>query len=336
MAATFQLPLTFYPVLFYILEQSVIVLTISFTSASSLLRPALLPILIFTAYPIILYCPTVFYRSAWAGLVGGSIITSVLHYVEIALISKWDINAQGPTASPSSTDHVAETKLKPRVSSTSSLPLKNGFLTRLRFGYFVTTSNRNIGTPYTVKNTPAFSANDPTYIPTRTQYCSWRLFTMAATFLIIDFFETQTPSQTPEQYALQYSSDAVHIFTGNPLTISSAFSRWITVLLYWCCTAIVIDAFCNIFAVLSVLLHLKPVSAYRPSFGPVAEAYTLRGFWGCFWHQHLRKQLSGPADVIVYRVLGLTKGRPVARYLHLFLVFLISGLLHTWVEVGQG
>lgn len=54
------------------------------------------------------------------------------------------------------------------------------------------------------------------------------------------------------------------------------------------------------------------------------------------WHQHLRKYLTALADVIVYNALRLPKGKLVTRYLHLSLVFLISGLLHVWVEVAQG
>ena len=55
-----------------------------------------------------------------------------------------------------------------------------------------------------------------------------------------------------------------------------------------------------------------------------------------FWHQLLRKQLSAPADLITYHVLRLPKHSLFTRYTRLFLVFLLSGLLHQWVEVGQG
>lgn len=54
------------------------------------------------------------------------------------------------------------------------------------------------------------------------------------------------------------------------------------------------------------------------------------------WHQHLRKSLTAPADLVVYKILRLPKGGLITRYSHLSLIFLISGLLHTWVEVGQG
>ena len=59
-------------------------------------------------------------------------------------------------------------------------------------------------------------------------------------------------------------------------------------------------------------------------------------FASVVWHQHLRKHLSGPADVIVYKVLRLRKGPLLTRYAHLSLVFLLSGLLHAWTEIGQG
>ena len=54
------------------------------------------------------------------------------------------------------------------------------------------------------------------------------------------------------------------------------------------------------------------------------------------WHQHFRKTLTGLADLVVYKILRLPKSGLITRYSHLSLVFLLSGLLHTWVEVGQG
>ena len=55
-----------------------------------------------------------------------------------------------------------------------------------------------------------------------------------------------------------------------------------------------------------------------------------------FWHQHLRKYLTALADLIVYKAFRLPKGKLVTRYSHLSLIFLISGLLHAWIESGQG
>lgn len=55
-----------------------------------------------------------------------------------------------------------------------------------------------------------------------------------------------------------------------------------------------------------------------------------------FWHQHLRKYFTSIADLIVYKALRLPKGKLFTRYLHLSLVFLVSGLLHTYIEFTEG
>lgn len=55
-----------------------------------------------------------------------------------------------------------------------------------------------------------------------------------------------------------------------------------------------------------------------------------------FWHQNLRKSLSAPADVVVYKFLRFPKGTLVARYLHLSLVFLFSGLMHEVADIAEG
>lgn len=54
-----------------------------------------------------------------------------------------------------------------------------------------------------------------------------------------------------------------------------------------------------------------------------------------FWHQNLRKSLSAPADVVIHKGLRFPKG-VVARYLHLSLVFLFSGLMHELLFIAEG
>ena len=55
-----------------------------------------------------------------------------------------------------------------------------------------------------------------------------------------------------------------------------------------------------------------------------------------FWHQHLRLKFSSPADFFVYDALRMRKGTFAARYGHLILVFLVSGVFHQILEVVQG
>ncbi|KAK2763127.1 hypothetical protein FQN54_009763 [Arachnomyces sp. PD_36] len=64
-------------------------------------------------------------------------------------------------------------------------------------------------------------------------------------------------------------------------------------------------------------------------FGSVSDAYTLRGYWGKFWHQMIRWPLTSMATFITDDVLWLPKHTRLHRYTHLTLVFTVSGLLHS-------
>lgn len=323
----------FFSILYYFLQEITIILTIAFTSANSPLRLALLPILILIAHPIILSCSKTISRSVWAGIIGGFIISSIFLYVETALLSKWDFEAQGPTSDPS-TGHSPIKHKKEKRESCYSFKGDDTIRERLKFGYAVTTNDRNVNTPWQVKGTPQYSS-DPSYIPSRTSFILYRLLTITTITLIVDLLSQQ--ESTLEENSVRFSTDKVQIFTGTGENLEPAqiLFRFITVLVYWFSLAIIIEAYFNIWSVPSVLLHTKSVQEYRPNFGSVTEAYTIRQFWSVFWHQHNRKRFTAPADFLINRILHLRKHTFVTRYTHLFTVFLLSGLLHFWIELSQ-
>ncbi|KAI4217558.1 MAG: hypothetical protein LQ351_000154 [Letrouitia transgressa] len=269
-----------HPIVFLYLQNLVFVLIIAFTTPSSLLRLAVLPLFLAAAYPVTLSCLEALYRYAWAGFVGGYIIFSLLGYVEIALISKWSFDVKGPTYFPDPGVSPQNSQSNDGLNASSKTWSSSEILERLKFGYLVATNNRNIGTPYIVKNTPSFSSKDPAYIPSRTAFCLRKLLIIISTFLLIDLV-SQNPT-TLEQNEKLYPADTVRIFTGKPenLKMDQVLTRLVTVLMYWICTAMVIDASTSAIQLVSVALHIKPVKMYRPNFGPIGEAYTIRQFWG--------------------------------------------------------
>ena len=267
------------PIVFDLIVKITVILTVAFTSSSSTLRHAILPILVVGAYPAVLYCSNVVHRNTWAGFVCGDIVFGLLHYVEVALISKWSFEAQGP----SSGAKLLETprKIQRDESQVRSKSLSwSQVWERLKFGYMVKTSSRNEGTPWVVKNIPPFSTKDARFVPSRRYFYWHKLAKIGFTFLFVDLLSQK--SKPLEENAQLYSAKKVQIFTGdrNNLTMEQILIRLITVILYWISTAFVIDAVSDIFAVLSVALHIKGVEHYPPLFGPVREAYTIRRFWG--------------------------------------------------------
>ncbi|KAJ2919982.1 hypothetical protein MD484_g506, partial [Candolleomyces efflorescens] len=67
---------------------------------------------------------------------------------------------------------------------------------------------------------------------------------------------------------------------------------------------------------------------WPPLFGKLGEAYTVRRFWGKFWHQLLRRFLTAHADFITYRIFQLRRQTIPATSLKFFFAFFFSGLSH--------
>ncbi|KAJ5656308.1 hypothetical protein N7507_008258 [Penicillium longicatenatum] len=65
------------------------------------------------------------------------------------------------------------------------------------------------------------------------------------------------------------------------------------------------------------------------------EAYTLRNFWGTFWHQFMRQPFSALGNFIARDLLGLARSSVLERYTNLFVVFLVSSLYHIIVDLLQ-
>lgn len=265
-------PFVFHPVIFLLLENLVIIFILGFTSADSIVRPAALPLLLACVWKVTLICPEKIHRVAWAGLLSGHIILSPLFYAESALISKWTFEAQGPTSSAGPEPLHAE--------YTNRKNHGKFFWERCRFGFFVITSTRNTGMSNFVKNTPPFSSDDPNYIPSRAAFLYRKAITIILCFLILDL--AGQGAQPLEHNSVFFSAETVPIFTGNGdnLTFEKITSRLGIVLGYWVFLYAVITGCYSLTSFVLVALGIKDVRLYRPYFGPIGEAYSVRQFWG--------------------------------------------------------
>ena len=87
-----------HPLAYLAIQKSTIILLLAFTSPDSLLRYALLPVLVVCNYCLIpsytFYIP----RSPWIPFIAGEVLMSLLDYIEKLLLSQWSFEDHGPSA----------------------------------------------------------------------------------------------------------------------------------------------------------------------------------------------------------------------------------------------
>ncbi|KAL7952664.1 membrane bound O-acyl transferase family domain-containing protein [Trichoderma compactum] len=72
---------------------------------------------------------------------------------------------------------------------------------------------------------------------------------------------------------------------------------------------------------------------WPPMFNKMSEAYTLRRYWGKYWHAMLRRTTNAPGEFLLQEIPALRKPksqfvRLARRYGLLFLSFAVSGFIH--------
>ncbi|KMP08581.1 hypothetical protein CIHG_05190 [Coccidioides immitis H538.4] len=86
------------------------------------------------------------------------------------------------------------------------------------------------------------------------------------------------------------------------------------------------------------ILRLDNPEDWPSLFGNIADAWTVRRFWGRFWHRIATPTLSQWTRIIIQRVLHLQLTTGVAKTVEAFGIFFLSGLAHalaSW-RTGEG
>ncbi|KAF8216594.1 membrane bound O-acyl transferase family-domain-containing protein [Mycena galopus ATCC 62051] len=87
-----------------------------------------------------------------------------------------------------------------------------------------------------------------------------------------------------------------------------------------------------VFRLLFVSLGLWDPHDCPDLFDSWRHAYTVRKFWGKFWHQILRRLLLSHSRLLAHRIMRLQPGSTMSAYIQLFAAFFLSGLIH---YIGQ-
>jgi hypothetical protein len=272
-----------------------------FTSPSSPVRFALLPILSVAVWFSIPTCLDYLHRKSLASLVAGQQATFLLQYIEVVLLSKWSFEAGGPSASaaaatttvsskcPSSSDaaygHVAQLRHDGNAAK--------GWWGRLLFGWKACTSFRCCGTPLELKNVPRFStsaahtlsaaataADAPHQVPSRAAYVRQTLLRACLCYLVLDVLDF-VGRAAPANNKTMFAPAQIPLFA----RLGSVTAEQVAVRVFSTLTCMlgifcVINAAWSVLAAVAVGVFRADVRHWRPLFGHVRDAYTLRRFRG--------------------------------------------------------
>ena len=268
-----MLSLLLHPLPLYLSEVTISAIVIGFTSPTSFTRLASLPLILICTHVCVSTALERTERTFWASLYGGSSIGWAIHYVEIALLSRWSYGSRGPNPPYKQRLKNVERRHRDTRGETETA----GFLERLRYGYFVAFSFRNCGTPYEVENVPRFSRKDPEYLPTRGTYLRHTAVSALVCYLFLDL---SSLGMQPEKNPILYSSERVHLFSRlGDISGEELLSRAGTSVGVWASMYCMLTLYQDVVSFVGVLSHCDDVKSWRPAFGPLKEAYSMRRFW---------------------------------------------------------
>jgi hypothetical protein len=274
------LSLILHPIPLVIFEVIITTLAISFTRPSSVIRLILLPLLIAATWLITTSCPQRIPHISFASVVAGNGPTYLVRYIDLVLLSRWSYDTKAPTRSPSAPrnrDLDEQKNAISRVDGNENQPPATGS-DRLRFGIHLTLASRHLNTPWQVKNVPHFSASDPRYIPSRGIFLRGNAIAVLLYCFVLDI---SSFGVNPETNSVLFASQRIPFFARLSHVSSEEIAiRIISSLTLWLNIYCVASMGYRILGIIAVGTGVSPVSAWRPPFGELADAYTVRRFWG--------------------------------------------------------
>ncbi len=132
-------------------------------------------------------------------------------------------------------------------------------------------------------------------------------------------------------YRYRYKDEAVAV-TPRETLLRTAFVAW------WTFSAVaMLDAAHAALSLLAVsILGFDTPAEWPPIFGPLSQAWSMRRFWGRFWHQIIRRTYTNYGELLSRRVLRLREKSVPDRLVVIFVVFLLSGVSHGVVSWRLG
>ncbi|KAH8688003.1 membrane bound O-acyl transferase family-domain-containing protein [Tricladium varicosporioides] len=128
------------------------------------------------------------------------------------------------------------------------------------------------------------------------------------------------------------------LFTSAPNNLQPLSSRDVLIRLYLGLDQIIPDylllsALHDLCAIFFVATGIDGPDEWPPFFGNITDAFTIRNYWGRFWHHLIYRSYSAHAARFSSGILRIKTGISTSRYINNTLTFLLSGLSHVVADI---
>ncbi|KAG9237506.1 membrane bound O-acyl transferase family-domain-containing protein [Amylocarpus encephaloides] len=284
---------------------------LGFTPSDSLIRPAIFPIIGASLYTLGQTCTEVMPRLLLSNLIGGVACGWLTQYIVSGLILK---------------ENIESTPVKGEK--------KPGFMQRFMFGLNKVNSQRNVGSAYEI--VPPFSSKDPAYVPSRRAFLMWVGAKALGAYILLDVMTSGEAdvSKTP----ILFAADKVFLFSRlGDVTLEELKLRASVSIGHWIGSYLVLQLFHSSLAFGTVALGFYEPKSWPPLFNSFSTVWSLRQYWGKFYHQLMRPKLTTLSNFFINNLLHLPKSTPHERIFHRYAsllgVFFFSGLCHVAMDI---
>ncbi|CZT12319.1 uncharacterized protein RAG0_16187 [Rhynchosporium agropyri] len=311
------------------LQLTLMILVLGFTAPNSVFRPAGLPLISVCTYLELPFVRKISNNLLRAFVGAAGVYVNIL-YIDTVLLHKWSFENKGPASALGGLEPVP--KSRRRQKSNAHNPHESN-AERLLFGAEISLQSRFPTTKWPIKNIPPFRTQDPAYKPTKSEFLQGSLIKLALYVFLLDLTSLAPKSDN----AVNFGDSRIPFFSrASIITRDELITRIAGILGYWTVQYIIIQAIYASFAIVAVTFDITAAASWPPVFGSVSDSYSIRRFWGTFYHQLIRRGCGSIAHFITYSTLDLTRGSLTGRYLFIFCTFAVSGIFHTFSDLTQG
>lgn len=251
------------------------------TRPSSYFRLALLSYQVLALWLIFENCMRTIPAMWVASVIAGNAPTYFLRYLDLVLLRRWDSAANRPTTSVYNEYGPVTRKPSedaPRGGTLVDQNRSHNLSTQLRSGVNMTISARLVNTPYEVKNVPHFTEADSGRVPSQREFLSDSLKKAALCYFVIDLVTFSGP---PEDSSTSFAPSKVPFFSRFTELSAEEFAlRIVTTAILWLTVFCVLRMYYGLLASITVWLGWYEVHDWRPPFGSMSDAWSIRQFWG--------------------------------------------------------